>query len=390
MRRLRGGERVACRAAVLDATEGERGAGRIRLRAAVLRRLDRLAVEPRPHLLPLPAPGPVAGQQAAQQQRHVGVESLGQRHALRQGVNQERALVDTIEAGAAGELLQEDDAEAPPVGRRRHAPEHGLGRHVARRLARRDHIQIELGEARGAEAGDDEIGGVGVAELDDLGPEIAMPQPDAGKPIERPSDRLDDVAQGVLVVRAQGQVAQARAVDVLDHLVRPARSHCPTASTSATCSSRLWRSFSYTSGSGSTPRRVERQHAALAAVHALDEVALGRTDGGERLRWRASRRSPGPARMARLRHLASTRPATLHPAGQTAPADLRRIPERRTPARSRCRRGTGGRRQARCGPDCIGARRHWKPHWEPPGPPAAARRTKQLTHHRVGSCTAPR
>ena len=248
----------------------------------MLRRLDRLAVEPRPHLLPLPAPGPVACQQAAQQQRHVGVESLGQRHALRQGVNQERAVVDTIEAGAGSELLQEDDAEAPPVGRRRHAPEHGLGRHVACRLARGDHIQIELGEARSAEAGDHEIGGVGVAELDDLGPEIAMPQPDAGKPIEGPSDRLDDVAQGVLVIRTQGQVAQAGTVDVLDHLVRPLLPLPDREHLGHLLQPALPQLLVHVRVGLDAPR-VERQHAALAAVHALDEVALGRTDGGERL-----------------------------------------------------------------------------------------------------------
>ncbi|MFZ1104102.1 MAG: hypothetical protein WAN86_14885 [Hyphomicrobiaceae bacterium] len=109
-----------------------------------------------------------------------------------------------------------------------------------------------------------------------------MPQPDAGKPIEGPSDRLDDVAQGVLVVRTQGQAAQTGAVDVLDHLVRPLLPLPDREHLGHLLKPALAQLLVHVRVGLNAPP-VERQHTALAAVHTLDQVALGRTDGGERL-----------------------------------------------------------------------------------------------------------
>ncbi|KFF35154.1 hypothetical protein G039_0310630 [Pseudomonas aeruginosa VRFPA01] len=183
------------------------------------RRVHRLAVQPGLYLRPLPALVAVAREQAAQQQVQLRVEVVGQRHAVGQHVDQEGVGVDAFEAGAAGQLLQQDHAQAPPVGSRRHAAGDRLGGHVAAGLQRRDDIQVELRQARRAEAADHQVQRLVAAHQQAGRAQVAVAQAGLVEHVQGVAQLADHVAHRLAVLQHGAEVGEAAAGEFLDHFV---------------------------------------------------------------------------------------------------------------------------------------------------------------------------
>jgi hypothetical protein len=103
----------------------------------------------------------------------------------------ERSVVHAREALALGQLLQQYDAETPPIGRRAHAANDGFRRGIARQLERGYSVEIEVGQSCGTEPGDHKVERILGSQQDGVRIQIAMPKTELLEAGEGSSDFVD-------------------------------------------------------------------------------------------------------------------------------------------------------------------------------------------------------
>ncbi len=139
------------------------------------RRRRRVAGQPLTHLVPAPALVTIACEESPEQHVHPRVQVLGDRGAVGQDMDQEGLVVDPFEASPARDLFEEHHAQAPPVARRRDPAGDRFRRGVSGGLEGRDNVEVEIGQARRAEAGDHQIERVAGADKDRARLEVSVP-----------------------------------------------------------------------------------------------------------------------------------------------------------------------------------------------------------------------
>ena len=122
-------------------------------------RCDRrgLSIEPRPHLLQLPAFRAVDRQQPAEKKLQARVEPRGNRGAMGLDMDEEHLVARPFKAGASSRKAKQDHADRPPVRRRCNAPEHRFGGGKAAEVDERLRLEIGFREPCRLEARDHEI-----------------------------------------------------------------------------------------------------------------------------------------------------------------------------------------------------------------------------------------
>ena len=153
-----------------------------------------------------------------------GSRASGIGHPVCEDVDQKGLLVHAFETCPAGEPLQEQHSETPPVRCGGNASGDRFGCHVARIFKRRDDVEVKLGEPCRAEAGDGEIERVARSHQNDAGPEIAVAQAALGKSVECPPELFDHGPKGAGVFwrhRQSGKIAAPQLFRDLERAVLP-------------------------------------------------------------------------------------------------------------------------------------------------------------------------
>jgi len=141
-------QRKSGRRTVALAIEKERWTRFLRLsRSLVMNVNASFARSPTKRLICPPPLNMITGEQALKQFAPSGIHALRHRHAPRDEMQKEGAIVDPRKAAAIGNEFQQDDAETPPIGRGGGGVRNRLGRHIPARLARACHLDIKLGKA---------------------------------------------------------------------------------------------------------------------------------------------------------------------------------------------------------------------------------------------------
>src|SRR5438067_5729802 len=107
-------------------------------------------------------------------------------------MDQKCLLIDALEAFPAGLLLEQNHAEAPPVGSGGDTAKNRFGGCVARGLQRRDNVQVEIRQAGGTEARHHQIERIASANEYCAGTQISVAQAVFRKTIQRSTDLLSD------------------------------------------------------------------------------------------------------------------------------------------------------------------------------------------------------